>query len=190
MKMKGNKYMPYFHTSSYLKEGQTVSKNTKNNYKTCEFIFSYDVDCYSEYLSLLNELDKKNISRTGRDKYKWACEAIFESVRKKNFADLPSRIWGMYAFGLLENAILFNNSYRKGKANIFEINPSEKVYKFNMSLFTKADDFLRKNDNKSSFNHAKKLAYKYWCQNEPIIEEEFIFEQDEITIGKLVYAHD
>lgn len=59
MKMKGNKYMPYFHTSSYLKEGQTVSKNTKNNYKTCEFIFSYDVDCYSEYHSLLNELIRK-----------------------------------------------------------------------------------------------------------------------------------
>ena len=65
-----------------------------------------------------------------------------------------------------------------------------KVYKFDMSIFTKADDFLRKNDNKSSFNHAKKLAYKYWCQNEPITEKEFIFEQDEITIGKLVYAHD
>lgn len=176
----------YYHVSSLVSEGNVLTHETKNNREICEEISQTNISNYEDYLSLLVSLEDRNIcEKTGRDSFKWACETIFESIRIEFYPDQPSRIWGIYLLDSFANAKLFLKNIRKGKGNIFKIDVSEKVYRFNMDMFTEADVLLRNDTSLENYRKAIELAHKYW---QGIIEGhniEYLIDA-EITVGKKI----
>ena len=181
--------MLFYHVSSYLKENQILMHTTKNNYEFCLLTENADISNYRKYNEFIEELQCKNVNKTGRDKFKWANEAVFEYVRKKYFPNKPSRIWGIYVTNSLKDAILFNNKYRNGKSNIFEIViPDDiEIFKFNMELFTAADEQLRQANSLKNYNYCIELAHKYWQRNENENENQTeIIIDNEVTVGRKI----
>ena len=180
--------MIFFHVSSYVKEGDCLTHNSKNNYNICDYISSTRINDLDDYNTLLAELKEKDIlQKTGRDHYKWSCEAIFESIRLMDYNDLPSRIWGVYVTRSLDKAIEFRKKYRSEDAGIFQIDiPEESVYDFDMNLFTEADEALRASS-RENYDKAVELAHRYW-KRIIIAESEIECIADvEIVVRKRVY---
>ena len=177
----------YFHVSSYVHEGDILTHQTKYNPDTCERISKAHISNYKDYLSLLNSLEEEKIcDKTGRDHYKWSCEAIFESVRVEYYPDRPSRIWGIYLVDSFQKAQEFCKNFRQGTAGIFEIDVSEKdVYRFDMDMFTNVDEALRADHSLGNYIKAVEIAHKYW---NGIIESntiECLIDTD-ITVGRKI----
>ena len=168
----------YYHVSSYVKEGQTLKKETKNNQFFCEYISNCDIstckkliECY-EYLCSI-----QSFKTTNRKEGKWCCESIFEYIRKTEYPDKPSRIWSIYLFAKLDDACFFLNEYRKPTikengekvvAHIYQIEiPEEKVFVFDMNIYSEADNLLQDHLEKGSFDNLLyenicKKAREYW----------------------------
>lgn len=148
--------MIYYHVSRLIEEGQKLTKQTKNNYNCCEYISNYDVSSRDKLLSCyrnLHEIDIHGI--TGRNSQKWCCEALFEYIRRTEFPDRPSRIWGIYLSENFNDARSFLDIYRKPiiepdgnqlVAHIYEIDvPNNKVvFIFDMKLYSEVDEYLQK----------------------------------------------
>ena len=180
--------MIFFHVSSYVKEGDCLTHNSKNNHNICDYISSTQINDLDDYNTLLAKLKEKDIlQKTGRDHYKWSCEAIFESIRLMDYNDLPSRIWDVYVTRSLDKAIEFRKKYRSEDAGIFQIDiPEESVYDFDMNLFTEADEALRASS-RENYDKAVELAHRYW-KRIIIAESEIECIADvEIVVGKRVY---
>ena len=180
--------MIFFHVSSYVKEGDCLTHNSKNNYSICKYISSTRINDLDDYNTLLAKLKEKDIlQKTGRDHYKWSCEAIFENIRLMDYNDLPSRIWGVYVTKSLDKAMEFRKKYRSEDAGIFQIDiPEESVYDFDMNLFTEADEALRASS-RENYDKAVELAHRYW-KRIIIAESEIECIADvEIVVGKRVY---
>ena len=89
--------MQYYHVSSYVKEGDVLTRNTKNNREWCCFASSCDLSTFEKFLECYNYLSSRNVSNlTGRTVAKWACESLFDYIRRTEFVEKPSRIWGIY----------------------------------------------------------------------------------------------
>lgn len=178
----------YYHVSSFLKENQVLTHDTKNNYKFCELICLTDISSYDKYIELVKILEKSNVEEeTGRDVFKWSCESIFEMVRSKHYNNMPSRVWGIYVSESPEDAYLFKKDYRNSESKIFAIQPKSKVYKFDMDIFTEADKLLRNNQSVSNYKKSIKLAHEYW---KGIIKKghkniEYLFDE-EVVVGKSI----
>ena len=84
----------YYHVSSYIHENQILTQKSKNNRCFCEYISNCYAENYEEYKIYFDELNRYRLQDiTGRDVYKWICEAVFEGVRKRNFYYKPSRVF-------------------------------------------------------------------------------------------------
>lgn len=183
----------YYHVSSFLKENQVLTHDTKNNYEFCKLICRTDISSsYNKYIELLRTLEEKNVEKeTGRDVFKWSCESIFEMIRFKHYNSNPSRVWGIFVSESLEDAHLFNKNYRNGESKIFEIQPKSIVYKFDMDIFTEADKLLRENSSVSNYEKSIKLAHEYWKgilkKEQTNIEYLFDYGKDEeVVVGKSI----
>lgn len=62
--------MLFYHVSSYLKENQILMHTTKNNYEFCLLTENADISNYRKYNEFIEELQCKNVNKTGRDKFK------------------------------------------------------------------------------------------------------------------------
>ena len=116
---------------------------------------------------------------TGRKPHKWLCETVFENIRKKHFADCPSRIYGIYLCETLGDAISFRNNIRKGIGSIFEVSIPDNVDYFDMNLFTQAETLLHGSVNdREMFQVCIGLANRYWAKKNDnlIVEKEYIYE--------------
>ncbi len=178
----------YYHVSSFLKEFELLTKETKNNYEYCKMACGTDVSSYDKLVEFMEKLNRDNVKgRTGKDCYKWASEAIFEWIRSTFYPDMPSRIWGIFISDSFESALDFKKKYRDDKAHIFEMPiPHIQVYKFDMNLYTIADENLRNNFSEASYQECVQKAKEYWTQTDRNINVEFLFEADIVTVGKKV----
>ena len=94
----------YYHVSSYISEGQILTAKTKNNFEYRQYISTCDVSTYCKFVESYQKIDTdETCQQTGWSVEKWMCEAIFEYVRKKEYMDKPSRIWGLF---LSKNLVL------------------------------------------------------------------------------------
>lgn len=192
--------MKYYHVSRYVKEGLVLKRETKNNYCYCEYIDNCDVSTSEKLLECYKYLCKIQAFKvTDRKESKWCCEALFEYIRKIEFLDKPSRIWGVYLSATLDDAYSFLSKHRKpiigenGEqliGHIYRIYIPEyvKVSEFDMAIYTEADEYLQKSLEADSFNKATyefvcNKAREYWSgvmSNSP--QEEYLVDCD-VTIG-------
>lgn len=180
----------FFHVSSYAKEGQVFTKQSKMNFDFCEYICINDFSIYENALSNYKEMIKIGFaSKTGRISSKWLCEAIFESVRKQYYSTMPSRVWGIYLCKTKNEATIFNQNFRGSKGRVFEVNVSN-VVRFNMNLFTEAHELIVDSDfSVQSYEKALLYAHAYW-QNQSCdgvaYEPEYIALDKEVIIGSTI----
>lgn len=181
--------MTYYHVSSYIYENQCLTQKTKNCRCFCEYISNCYARNYNEYKAYFDELKCYRLDEiTGRDVSKWICEAIFDEVRKTMFLNYPSRIWGVYLIDSLEKACEFRKKYRDvNSAKIFEINvPEEDVFCFDMSIFTLANEEIRKTGfSFDSYNRARKLAELYWSGKVIDGDKELLIDRP-VIVGRRV----
>ena len=198
MPKKRGVFMKYYHVSSYLQPGDRLTKNTKNNYDYCCYVSVCDVSTFEKYLECYKSLCLSGVhQKTGRTAAKWACEAIFEHIRKSEYPNKPSRIWGVYLCDKLDDARGFLNSYRKPRkqndgtfvyAHIFEIElEASQVQAFDMEKYSMADNKLQNTpDNIEAFDYAVCMAREYWSgMNTDCCNVEHITD-DVVVIGNLV----
>ena len=157
----------YYHVSSYIRPGQILTHATKNNYDYCCYVSTCEPSTYKEFLDIYQKLCLSNAERnSGRKADKWACEAIFDYVRRTEFPKMPSRIWGIYLTDSMEAAEEFLRTERDSqRAHIYEVQLPEKatVFSFDMDIFTKAHDNISENlGNESSYAFAIEQAREYW----------------------------
>ncbi|MDO6646525.1 DUF2441 domain-containing protein [Acinetobacter guillouiae] len=89
-------------------------------------------------------------------------EAIFEQVRRADFANLPSRFVSMFAWHNLADAQMFKEKYQCHDANLFKVE-SDEYFLGDMSFLTIGGQVM----------NTFELAYKYWNgdrTDSPIIE--------------------
>lgn len=116
---------------------------------------------YSEYnMPIISELGKER----GWIVEKVATEAVFEYIRQKQCFYKPSRLSSTYFTNSLENAKMFNNTEREGKAAIFTFNADENnAFYFNMDIFHNVCASFKSNGiTNDTFQYAKQLAEIYW----------------------------
>ena len=93
----------YYHVSSYISEGQKLTANTKNNLEYRQYISTCEVSTYHKFVESYQKINNdETYQQTGWSVEKWMCEAIFEYVRKEEYPDKPSRIWGLFLSKNLE----------------------------------------------------------------------------------------
>lgn len=191
--------MTYYHVSSYLREGDYLTRKTKNNFDYCCYASICDVSTYEKFIECYQQLCLSNVQQnTGRTAAKWICEAVFEYVRKNEFSDKPSRIWGFYLSSTTAEARTFLQKERQPwidasgnlrTAHIFEINipDTQKVHCFNMDFYTEADRKLHLDKlDRSTYNFILSKAREYWKGNEVECNHlEYLVDCD-IKVGKKI----
>ena len=179
----------YYHVSSYLNEGDEKTKTTKNNYEYCDLVSKIDVLEYDKFCKFYFSPEMENAySNTRRDKAKWACEAIFENIRKRFFPSKPSRIWSFFVVQSLDKARLFNKNERKNKAHIFEIQivNCANIEHFNMDIYTEADQLLRSGYTHENFDKCIQLAKLYWNQEQLNDDNEEILIDGDVKVCRKI----
>lgn len=189
--------MQYYHVSSYVKEGDILTRHTKNNREWCCFASSCDLSTYEKFLECYNYLYSRNVlNSTGRNAAKWACEALFDYIRRTEFGEKPSRIWGIYLSASLEDAKTFLAAERKPwvdsegmhhEAHIYTIvlQTNDQVHTFDMNLYTQADELLQHNSpSKKIYEFIIDKARLYWKSTCGSFTE-YIVDSD-ILVGKQV----
>ena len=164
-KIKGEK--TFFHVSSHSSEGMYLIKESKPFQELCDLICEADTSSLDKCKDLLKEINQKNNypDNEKRRDDKWLCEAIFEYVRKTEYPDNPSRVWGVFVVDTPEKAEEFIiKSNRKKESKIFEIvQPVENVFEYDMSFFDFAHvPIVQKGLNMSTFENACERAKSYW----------------------------
>ena len=188
--------MKYYHVSSLVHSGQTLRKDTKQNYSYCEFISNCDVSSYENFLKVRQQLLNLDVfEKTGRTANKWTCEALFEYIRSNYYSNKPSRVWSVYLSRTFDEAFSFYTVERKPYdtteriSHIFEIEVpnNEEVSIFDMTLFEEAEKSLYvDNIAESIYLEACKKAHNYWA-NVFTVEKKLEYLVDyEITIGKQI----
>jgi len=189
--------MQYYHVSSYVKEGDVLTRNTKNNREWCCFASSCDLSTFEKFLECYNYLSSRNVSNlTGRTVAKWACEALFDYIRRTEFVEKPSRIWGIYLSATLEDAKKFLVADRKPwvdkngirhESHIFSITlkSTDKVYTFDMDLYTQADKLLQNNQPcKEIYDYIIDKARLYWQSTSGSFTEHIV--DSDVLVGKQI----
>jgi len=152
-------------------------------------LFAYEtiITSKKEFYDCLDYLKSSSVYLdTDRTPEKWICETLFENIRKKHFQNHPSRIYGTYLCKTLADAKEFKRTYRPESAKIFEVEISDVVNFYDMSIFTKAESIIYGSSIKdSSYEICIQLAFDYWnSQNNcKVIEKEYLYG-DALFIGK------
>lgn len=161
----------FYHVSSYIHTNEILKKGTKPNGEFCNLICTSNISTLPEIEVLLKKLNSmKVLEKTGRPSGKWLCEAIFEHVRKTEFPNNPSRVWGIFVTRTYNDAERFKLNCRTEKANIFEImQPLKNAFKYDMYFWDQAyipiEKCIKLNGlNEEIINNALEFARKYWSQ--------------------------
>ena len=188
--------MNYYHVSSLVQSGQTLRKDTKQNYSYCEFVSNCDVSSYENFLKVWQQLLNLDVfEKTGRTANKWTCEALFEYIRSNYYSNKPSRVWSVYLSRTFDEAFSFYTAERKPHdtfervSHIFEIEISdnEEVSIFDMVLFEDAEkSFYVDEITEKIYTQACEKAHLYWT-NVLTSKNKLEYLVDcEITIGKQI----
>lgn len=162
--------MKYYHVSSLVQSGQTLRKDSKQNYSYCEFVSNCDVSSYKKFLNIHQLLSSSNIFNiTGRTANKWVCEALFEYIRLNYYLNKPSRIWSVYLSRTYNEALKFYKVERQPYdtpervSHIFEIEVNENaiVSIFDTALFEEAEKSFYVDE--ITEKYILKLAKKHIC---------------------------
>lgn len=170
-----DKIKTFYHVSSFIHENLILTKEGKPHQEMCNLICGFDISTLSKCEVLFNIINKLNINTdTGRQNDKWLCEAIFEYIRKIEYPNNPSRMWGLFVVSTYEEAKKFNLNYRNGNAKIFEIKqPIENAFKYDMYFFDLAHQLIKNSGlNYLTFGNACENARYYW-QHKQCIENSF-----------------
>lgn len=171
--------MAYYHVSSYAKDGQVYFLNQKPLQQYIDEFEAFSVNNYAQFVDTCNLIPTTILQETGIRKSKWLCELIFENVRKESFYQLPRRMHSIYLCKSLEEAQVFNRSFRKNEASIFEAIFEGTVYQFDMNLFTLAEEYLFNHSmilSENIYKQVKSYAYEYWSQKLPMKQIEYMYE--------------
>lgn len=171
--------MPYYHVSSFAKDGDIYYPNQKPLQKYIDEIESFVIHNYSTFLNAYNSIPDNIQEKTGIRKTKWICEAIFESIRKECFSYAPRRLHSIYLCGTIEEALHFNRNFRNNNGNIFQVTINGSVHKYNMQIFTTAEEFLFENSSnisESVYECIKTYAIEYWSQTSHTKQVEYLYE--------------
>ena len=189
--------MQYYHVSSYIKEGDVLTRHTKNNHEWCCFASSRDLSTYENFLECYNFLSSQNVQNsTGRSAAKWTCEALFDYIRRTEFSEKPSRIWGIYLSATLEDAKEFLATDRnpwvdingiRHESHIFSImlKTTDNVHTFDMDLYTQADKLLQSNQPcKEIYDSIIDKARLYWKSTSGSFTEHIV--DSDVLVGKQI----
>lgn len=171
--------MPYYHVSSYAKDGQVYLLSEKPLQSYIDEIESFSADSYLQFFNACDLIPDDILHKTGIRKSKWLCELVFESVRRENFNYAPRRLHSIYLCSSLEEARTFNEKYRSNRASIFETVFSGTVHQFDMAIFTVAEEYLFTHMSQLSedvYTQLRTHACEYWGHNHPMEQVEYLYE--------------
>lgn len=157
--------MKLYHVSK-INKGQKIidmCKNKKNDVKYVLFLMD-EIYNYDRFYKAYRSEQMNTISNEkGWTREKIAAEAIFENIRRSEYTESPSRLLYAYFTDSLEKAKTFNKDQRNNEGDYFSFDADEdKVYYYNMDVFTEAADSLKNGFSKQSFDFVKKKAKEYW----------------------------
>lgn len=177
----------YYHVSSHFEAENTIVV-LKEGEKPLQCYVDYfkNLDCstYNTFIDNYNAAFQKYAdieNKTCRRFSKWVTEALFESVRKIKYKDLPSRMDGVFVWNELEKAKRFNALNRDGKASVYACE-IEKVHSFNMSIFTDVEcvlnECLRRNTiTEDDYSKWIDIITTYWDNDHYIGDDaEYIYQ--------------
>ena len=148
--------MKLYHMSDSLSVGTELVPDYKHNAGLAEpFVRALQFNQDVFFAMILNAfyvgevLAKYKMSGMPTNETKWACEGIFEFIRRTEFPDKCSRLESNYFYDTLENCKkLYYEDWgnapeeERQKIRLFEVEVDGKMCKYDMVLFDKAFDLL------------------------------------------------
>ena len=179
--------MKYFHMSDSLQVGTELVLDYKRNAGLAEpFVKALQFNQDVFFAMILNAyylgevLAKYKMSGMPTNETKWACEGLFEYIRRTEFPDKCSRLKSHYFYDSLENC---KKLYFEGWANaseeerkkirLFEVEADGNICKYDMVLFDKAYDLLADLESSNEIKEIYDIARAYFrgeCTQNPVIE--------------------
>lgn len=148
--------MKLYHMSDSLSVGEELISDYKRNAGLAEpFVKALQFNQDVFFAMLLNAfyfgevLAKYKMSGMPTNETKWACEGLFEYIRRTEFPDKCSRLKSNYYYDMLENCkkLYFEDwgnasEEERRKIRLFEVEVDGDLCKYDMTLFDKAYDLL------------------------------------------------
>lgn len=179
--------MKLYHMSDSLQAGMELVSDFKRNAGLAEpFVKALRFNRDVFFAMMLNAyyfgevLAKYKMTGMPTNETKWACEGVFEFIRRTEFPDQCSRLKSNYYYDTLEKC---GKLYRDGWANaseekrqkirLFEVEVDGRIGKYDMVLFDKAYDLLADLQSPDGITEIFDLARAYFqgtYTSNPIIE--------------------
>lgn len=179
--------MKLYHMSDSLQVGTELVSDYKQNADLAEpFVKALQLNRDVFYAMILNAyylgevLAKYKMSGMPTNETKWACEGLFEFIRRTEFPDKCSRLQSIFYYDTLENC---KKLYYEGWANaseekkqqmrLFEVEVEGRICKCDMALFDKAYDLLDDLKAPNGIDEIYDVARAYFrgdCSQDSIIE--------------------
>ena len=148
--------MKLYHMSDSLSVGTELVPDYKRNAGLAEpFVKALQLNQDVFFAMMLNAfyfgevLAKYKMNGMPTNETKWACEGLFEYIRRTEFPDQCSRLKSNYYYDTLENCkkLYFEDwgnasEEERQKIRLFEVEVDGKMCKYDMILFDKAFDLL------------------------------------------------
>lgn len=179
--------MKLYHMSDSLQVGAELVSDYKHNSGLAEpFIKALQFNRNVFYAMILNAsyvgevLAKYKMSGMPTNETKWACEGLFEFIRRTEFPDKCSRLKSNYYYDTLESCKkLFYEGWgnapedEREKIRLFEVEVEGRICKYDMVLFDKAYDLLGNLDSPDGMKEIFDIARAYFrgdCTQDAVME--------------------
>lgn len=179
--------MKFFHMSDSLQVGMELVLDYKRNAGLAEpFVKALQFNQDVFFAMILNAfyfgevLAKYKMTGMPTNETKWACEGLFEYIRRTEFPDKCSRLKSNYFYDSLENCkkLYFEgwanaSEEKRQKIRLYEVEVEGRICKYDMVLFDKAYDLLAELESSNGITEIYDIARSYFrgeCSQDSIIE--------------------
>ena len=191
--------MKLYHMSDSLSVGVELISDYKRNAGLVEpFVKALQFNQDVFYAMLLNAfyfgevLAKYKMTGMPTNETKWACEGLFEYIRRTEFPDKCSRIKSNYYYDSLENCkkLYFEDwgnasEEERRKIRLFEVEVEGDLCKYDMTLFDKAYDLLADLESPDEVAEIYDIARAYFRGT---LSQDYIIEI--LSEGKAIVIND
>lgn len=179
--------MKLFHMSDSLQVEMELVSDYKRNAGLAEpFVKALQFNQDVFFAMILNAfylgevLAKYKMTGMPTNETKWACEGLFEYIRRTEFPEQCSRLKSNYYYDTLDNCRkLYCEGWenaseeKRQKIRLFEVEVNGRICKYDMVLFDRAYDLLADLDSPDGITEIFELARSYFrgeCSQNPVIE--------------------
>lgn len=179
--------MKLYHMSDTLQSGDVLASDYKRNAGLAEpFVRALQCSRDVFYAMILNAyyvgevLARYDMRGMPTNETKWACEGLFEYIRRTEFPEKCSRLKSNYYFDTLESCKkLYLEGWKnasaeeKQKIRLFEVEVDGRNCKYDMQLFDRAYDLLADLESPDGIAEIYEIARAYYrgdCTENSVME--------------------